>query len=458
MFEDRRTRGANRCRRRRAPDSLTVVPRLGIRIAVAMIAVTALPALGDKDSSSDIDWLRHVVRRPPTQDHAHIDREQALAFINVNTRAHQRPLVDNGRPPAAFSIWSPRPTRIPVDAVDGSPLLDDPLQPAVNPIRNAEEWMWLYAGTSFDLYDSMVMQALSDSLPDTRSSEGTNRFNIRMDTKLLEWEDGSHTQFSVQWRSNNIMPGNSPPLADSVGSPEGLNAQRSTYDTRLTRLILAQGFLEDRLTVSFGKINPNDYIGLNLFASDETSQFLNTALDGNDVLPVGFQGYTEGGAFQFLPLDWLYVNGVVSSASGTNGNYFEQSFQRGVFAGFETGVILRVMNQPLRLSGSWGGTNANAATLDGGPSVTGNSWTAIAQWLATENLGVWGSGRRPTRRSRTPPRARACSASRSIRRSAARATGSASAADGARPPPTRQAARRDWSRATTACRSPGRSR
>jgi carbohydrate-selective porin OprB len=185
------------------------------------------------------------------------------------------------------------------------------------------------------------------------------------------------------------MPSNAQPLAAAVGSPEGLNSQRTIFDTKLNRLILAQGFFEDRLTVSFGKINPNDYMGLNLFASDETSQFLNTALDGNNVLPVGFQGYTEGGAFQFLPVDWLYVNGVISSASGTQGYYFDQAFQKGVFAGFETGLVFRVMDQPLRLSGSWGGTNANLATIQGGPEVYGNSWTAIAQWLATESLGVW---------------------------------------------------------------------
>ena len=312
-------------------------------MAIAILGVAG-SVRADEDSSSDIDWLRHVHRMPPRQDHDHIRREQSLAFINVNTRIHQEPLIGNMRPPADFSWWAPRPSSIPVGYVQADPLFDDPLQPMVNPIRNAEEWMWLYAGTNFDLYDSMVMQALSDSLPGTRSSEATNRFNIRMDTKLLEWEDRSHTQFTVQWRANNFMPSNAQPLAESVDSPTGLNAQRTIYDTKLNRLILAQGFLEDRLTVSLGKINPNDYMGLNLFASDETSQFLNTALDGNNVLPVGFQGYTEGAAFQFLPVDWFYLNGVASSASGTAGYYFDKAFQRGVFTGLETGLILRDPN------------------------------------------------------------------------------------------------------------------
>jgi carbohydrate-selective porin OprB len=371
-----------------ACSSVTHRPARGQLLGI-MILATARLVRADEDSSADIDWLRHVQRLPPRQDHAHIAREQALAFINVNTRIHQEPLVGNVRPQADFSWWAPRPTAIPVGYVQADPILDDPLQPAVNPVRNAEEWMWLYAGTSFDLYDSMVMQALSDSLPGARGSEATNRFNIRMDTKLFEWEDRSHTQFTVQWRANNFMPSSAQPLAASVGSPTGLNAQRTIYDTKLNRLILAQGFLEDRLTISLGKINPNDYMGLNLFASDETGQFLNTALDGNNVLPVGFQGYTEGGAFQFLPVDWFYVNGVVSSASGTAGYYFDRAFQKGVFAGLETGVILPVMGQPLRLSGSWGSTNANVATIEGGPEVYGNSWTAIAQWLATDDLGVW---------------------------------------------------------------------
>ena len=343
----------------------------------------------DEDSSSDIDWLRHIVSTPTTPDHAHMERERALAFINVNTRIHQQPLLGNATPPMGFSWWSPRPTRVPVGSSASAPLFDDPLQPAVDPIRNAEERLWLYAGTTLDLYDSMVMQALSDNLPGTRSSEGTNRFNMRMDTKLLELEDRSHTQFTVQWRANNFFPADSSGLATSVGSPEGLNAQRTIFDTRLNRLILAQGLFEDRFTVSVGKINPNDYMGLNLFASDETSQYLNTALDGNDVLPVGFQGYTEGAAFQALPVDWFYVNGVISSASGTRGNYFEYALQKGFFAGLETGLLLPVHDRPLRLSVSWGSSNANAGTLDGGPDVYGNAWTGIAQWLATDDLGVW---------------------------------------------------------------------
>ena len=147
--------------------------------------------------------------------------------------------------------------------------------------------------------------------------------------------------------------------------------------------------MEDRLTVSVGKINPNDYLALNLFASDETSQYLNTALDGNDVLPVGYQGYTEGIAVQFLPLDWVYFNMVTSSASGTMGNYFEQSFDKGIFIGVEGGLLLKLLDRPIRLSAMWGTSNANLATINGGPLVQGNCWAGIAQWLATDDLGAW---------------------------------------------------------------------
>ena len=360
--------------------------RVGILVAGALLRLT-VAAHADEDSSSDIDWLVHVTRTMPVQEHRHIRREQSLAFINVNTRSDQQPLFGNATPRMDFSFWTPRPTAVGVEGLD--PVLADPLQPLVNPVRNAEEAADLYAGTRFDLYDSLVFQGVTDSLPGTRSTEATNRFNLRMDTKLLNWDDGSHTRFTLQWRASNVMPSDSQPLAQSVGSPTGLNAQRTLFDTRLIRLMLAQGFCEDRFVVSLGKINPNDYMGLNLFASDETSQFLNTAMDGNDVLPVGFQGYTEGAAFQALPVDWLYVNGVLSSASGTNGYGFEDAFQKGYFGGIEAGFILRPFDRPMRLSASWGASNANQATLNGGPSVFGNAWTGLAQWLATDDLGVW---------------------------------------------------------------------
>ena len=358
-----------------------------IVLAVAVAAGLAPVAAADEDSSSDVDWLVRVTRSLPAQAPVHLHREQSLAFINVNTRSDQQPLVGNTAPRGDFSFWTPRPEPVGMEGLD--PLFPDPLQPLVNPVRNAEEAASVYAGTRFDLYDSLVFQGVTDSLPGTRGTEATNRFNLRMDTKVLDWADGSHTRFTLQWRASNVMPSGSPPLAQSVGSPAGLNAQRTLFDTRLIRLMVTQGFCEDRVTVSLGKINPNDYIGLNLFASDETSQFLNTALDGNDVLPVGFQGYTEGAAFQLLPVNWFYVNGVLSSASGTNGYGFDEAFRKGWFGGLETGFILRPFDRPLRLSASWSATNANEATLEGGPSVQGNGWTGLAQWLATDELGVW---------------------------------------------------------------------
>ena len=344
-------------------------------------------ARADEDSSEDIDWLVQVTRDMPAADRSMTEREQALAFINVNTRSRLQPLVGNRTPREGFSFWTDRPNPNRFDHRD--PVFADPLQPVVNPIRNAEAAAALYGGTRFDLYESLVFQGVTDHLPGTRSTAGSNRFNVRMDTKLMEWEDRSHTQFTVQWRSSQALPSDTRSLAISVGSPDGLDAQRSLFETRLNRLILAQGFLEDRLTVSLGKINPNDFMGLNLFASDETSQFLNTALDGNNVLPVGFQGYTEGAAFQFLPVNWLYVNGVLSSASGARGAYFQDAFRKGYFGGIEGGLILHPFDRPLRLSASWGETNANDATIDGGPSVQGNAWTGIAQWLVQEDVGAW---------------------------------------------------------------------
>jgi carbohydrate-selective porin OprB len=354
-----------------------------------LVATLLAPAMAraDEDSSEDVDWLMQVTRDMPQAERALTEREQALAFINVNTRSRLQPLFGNRTPHEGFSFWTERPRPGRVERLD--PLLSDPLQPLLNPVRNTEAAAALYAGTRFDLYESLVFQGVTDNLPGTRSTDGSNRFNVRMDTKLLEWEDRSHTQFTVQWRSSESFPSDARSLAFSVGSPDGLDAQRSAFQTRLTRLILAQGFLEDRLTVSVGKINPNDYMGLNLFASDETSQFLNTALDGNDVLPIGFQSYTEGAAFQFLPVNWLYVNGVLSSASGARGAYFQDAFRKGWFGGIEGGLILHPFDRPMRLSASWGASNANARTLEGGPTVYGNAWTGLVQWLVEQDFGAW---------------------------------------------------------------------
>jgi len=61
-------------------------------------------------------------------------------------------------------------------------------------------------------------------------------------------------------------------------------------------------------------------------------------LFGNNVVPFGFQTYTEGAALQILRVNWFYINAELTSVSGTNSEYFQEAFAKGVFGAVEVNL------------------------------------------------------------------------------------------------------------------------
>ena len=158
-----------------------------------------------------------------------------------------------------------------------------------------------------------------------------------------------------------------------------------------TRLQFAQGFADDRVIVTAGKVNANDFVALNAFASDETTQFLALPFDGNDAFPVAFQSYTPGVAVQALPLDWVYAAGVVGSAQGARTPMIDLDLGRGMFATAEAGVLFELFGLPGRASATWCGTNVNEAVLADAalPEIWGDAWFGCVQVFVAEHVGLW---------------------------------------------------------------------
>ena len=103
-----------------------------------------------------------------------------------------------------------------------------------------------------------------------------------------------------------------------VGAASALDVLRSTFDNQLIRLASSQSFFDDRWIVSVGKPNPNDFVADNIFANDETRQFLAQPFDGNSTWPVTFQDKCEGVGTIAIPTDWLFMTGYAVSAAGVN--------------------------------------------------------------------------------------------------------------------------------------------
>ena len=315
----------------------------------------------------------------------------ARSCVGIDVMPGVRPMFGaaNAAGSEPFSLWRDRPGALGSPTATGA--FGDPLAPIVHPGRNVLESARESLGMRTDLYEAIVWQAASDALPGERSTSGAARFNLRIDTLLFRTAGEGMGRLTVQFRDNEIWPSATQTATQATGSATALDELASGHPTTLNRLYYAQSFGDDRAMAVVGKLGMNDYILNNLFASDETRQFLSQPFDGNSAWPVGFQSKSLGAALATLPADWLFANACIVDAGGTASPWLETNFDDGFAVAAESGVLASVGGLPTRLSFAWCGTDANADTVDGvaTPGLWGNAYGATAQALVSPGFAVW---------------------------------------------------------------------
>lgn len=250
----------------------------------------------------------------------------------------------------------------------------------------------LKKGLRTDLYAAAVWQAASDTLPGAQSTIGAGRLNLRADALLFRTEGEGMGRFTAQMHLNGVLPNLSDSITASTGSISDLDELQSDHPTSLTRLGYTQSFFDDHLMASVGKINPNDFVLANIFANDESKQFLAQPFDGNSTWPVSFQDHTLGAGFLSLPTDWCFFNGFIVDAAGTQSAWLGNEFGAGYAVSGEFGLLAGVGGLPARLSFAWCGTDANTASVaagDSGDGLWGNAYGSIAQVLLQPKFALW---------------------------------------------------------------------
>jgi len=250
----------------------------------------------------------------------------------------------------------------------------------------------LERGLRTDLYAAFVWQAASDTLPGKQSTIGAGRVNLRADALLFRNEGEGMGRFTAQVHLNGVWPNLSDSIAASTGSITDLDELQSRHASSLTRIGYTQSFLDDHLMLSAGKINPNDYVLTNIFANDESRQFLAQPFDGNSTWPVSFQDHSMGVGMLSLPTDWCFLNGFVADAAGTQSAWLGDEFGGGYAVSGEFGLLAEIEGLPTRLSFAWCGTDANAETVadnDSGNGLWGNAYGSIAQVLLQPKFALW---------------------------------------------------------------------
>ncbi len=358
-------------------------------VPVALCASITARALADEDTNAELHQLHRVLRMGSSIDDAAVWMTKVRGFVNLNTLDDVAPLFGNTADPRPFS-WT-RERAGPMAHPTATGAVGDPLSFVMTPARNALEW-GRENGFRADIYEALAWQAASDTLPGTRSTAGGARFNARVDALLFRNTGEGQGHVTVQVRQNNQWPLGDANISNSVASPVYLDELVSSRDTFLARAFYNQSMLDDRLSVTVGKINPNDYVGLNVFASDETTQYLAQQFDGNDVLPLPYQYYTPGAAVQAIATDWLTASTFVASADGATDSWFDARFDSGYAVGAEANVLFELWDLPARVSFAWCGSNVGgpgAPNGIGSTDVWGNSYVGTAQYFLTDRCGVF---------------------------------------------------------------------
>ena len=341
----------------------------------------------------------------------HLQRIQFLS--NISTLGDSPTFLPRRETDVKLDWSKPRPT--PLGRPDIDPLLGAPLSPVMSPLRNLESYLTDTVGLNFGMYYTLLYQHVADPVANTPRDLGTGRMDVNVVWNL--WESpgtggGGHSHGGGPAHDGHGLIGvlvrqgqqlgvsQDRSTRDSVGSTQGLNSLYLGPDggpATLNLLYYQQGFLDDRVVVSAGKLHPNQYIGLNFWANDESRQFLAGPFDGIQTLGSGQGGYQLGIATQVILDDRFFMNGIVVDALGTPQTMFSTLGEGYLWTAAEIGWLLPVDEErfggPSALSFIWAGSNLDELTTPGSQERRwGNGFALQYQGHLTSDLGLWAQG------------------------------------------------------------------
>ena len=271
-----------------------------------------------------------------------------------------RPLFPLPEKTTDLNPWAPTPN--PLNQSSPDALLGDPLEPLMRPIRNTEQWTQDNLGLTWNIYYTLLYQGATRTVTDpaTGSDYGRNagvgRLDLGFNWNIFDEPDVGHGQIGFLMRSGVVIgqPA-SYRMQTAIGSqPIGSDSLYWGNQTSLCLLYWQQGFLDDRIAFTVGKIHPNQYIMLSRIANDESRQFIGGPFDGLNTLGGSLGNYAPGMALQVVPMDGLYINAVVLDAAGGPNLGFDTIGDGNWWAAAQLGVVPEFdLANGQKLTGNW---------------------------------------------------------------------------------------------------------
>ena len=264
-------------------------------------------------------------------------------------------------------------------------LFGDPLEGLLRPIRNLDQYLYEAMSTSTNIYYTLVIQGLSRTIDDANGDpygrvSGTGRLDVNLQTVFAKSAGLGTSTMQVLMRSGVVIgQPESYSAGIAAGSYYNLCALSMGDETTLNILSYSQGFLDDRLVFTAGKLHPNQFFLLNYIANDESAQFLNGSLDGNDVMQPAQGTYCPGAVMQTIPRDDIYVNaGIFDIADGPM-DAFENIGEGLYCAAVEIGWTPKLSTQFSRFSATFAVSNQGREWNINGSKQTNAMCALLAQ-------------------------------------------------------------------------------
>lgn len=185
---------------------------------------------------------------------------------------------------------------------------------------------WAKKGLTMELSYTQTLQGNVAGGKEFRwPSQASTDLTLNLDTGKMGLWPGGYIKVRAENRfGNSVNAGTGallPVNTDALFPVPGVNT------TTLSEVTFTQ-FLSPKLAVTMGKFQPRDS---NVFASNETTQFMNAAFVFDPVIGTTVPLDFLGAGVVAMPTDWLTVTGLVLDSDGKpNTSGFDTAFERGV--------------------------------------------------------------------------------------------------------------------------------
>lgn len=304
--------------------------------------------------------------------------------------------------PVALDLSAPHP--LPLNLGPYDPVLPDPLQGVLTPVRNLEQWMHDQLGLSTNLYYTLIFQTASRTIPrpdgqgDWGRSWGSGRMDFNLDWNVFDDPVLGNGHLVMLMRSGAIIgQSDQYTMANAVGSINNLNAAADPDPASLNLFYWQQGWFDNRLTIAAGRLHPNQFIMLNPVANDESCQFMAGPMDGVDPFQPGLGTYSPGVAIQAAPFEWAYVDAIVIAPLDGPTGFFGQVGSGVWWSAVEAGLTPTWGDLHGKYALAWMSTNRGQDTTSLETEEWGNGWAFMLEQDVAPNVtafvqGAWADG------------------------------------------------------------------